>query len=73
MLKKKTKPVEKPVNMTQNEALAKMAMIMEKQAKCNCIWHWVMGVLVFLIAVFFYFGNIITYYLNSWLYQVINK
>ena len=72
--KKSKKPAEKEVKkMTQNEALSMMACLMEKRQRCDKIWHWVMGVLVFLIVVFFYFGNIITYYLNNWVYQLINK
>jgi hypothetical protein len=73
MAAKKSTKKEEVKKMNQNEALSMIAHLMEKKQKCDKIWRWVMGVLVFLIVVFFYFGNIITYYLNNWIYQLINK
>jgi len=70
---KKTAQKEEVKKMNQNEALSMIAHLMEKGQKCNRVWHWFAGVMLFLIVVFFYFGNIITYYLNNWIYQLINK
>ncbi|MBU0618793.1 hypothetical protein KKD62_01000 [Patescibacteria group bacterium] len=66
-----TKPAQK--NLNQSEAINAIVTLMEKKHKCDKIWHWVMGILVFLVVIFFYFGNIVTYYINAWFYQFINK
>lgn len=71
-MKKKVTKTEAP-KLSQTEALSTMVVLMQKKAKHECVWRWIVGVLLFLLVVFFYFGNVITYYLNAWLYQFINK
>lgn len=70
--KKKAKKATKK-EMTQKEALNAIAVSLEKKQKADKTWRWIQGVMFGLVVIFFYFGNIITYYLNQWVYSFINK